>query len=1281
MFSVNPRAKKALKWFSLCLLILLISLCLSLWLMLTTERGRVWLVHSVVGVINHRTILDIEVGGLLIPSLGEWQFDSLVVYKQYQQNRETIVFAEDLRLHWQPDDLWHRQLVIDHLQVDSLDIFSQALLNIPVELQQQKPSKDLQISSPIQAQKRLLFPSIDAIRLPIELKKLKVNRLYLEGLTLKGQSIPVIELDGGLNLTEVTMQLQARSLVDKPTVIDFATSLIRANQQRANQLMVEGEVIEEADGMLGRLLLLPAQQGLDTNFRFTISQENEKYAISVDRLSLPISQHQVAIQGQLVTNQSFSQGTLSDISIDIDRSNHSFEGSWNRQALNLQLQLNQFPLKILSPWQSHVQSGHVSTEISINGSIDSPSIEGRASIDTHYKSLPLSIIVEGFASKRQANIVQLDGQWGNTVLNGAGHLDWSHSHSDFMATIEDLDILYLQDLGIALPKNMDVRLVSAEAQIKGRVQDLQGELVAQVEGQYVDEDFYLRAALRKPKHIVLIDEAHLSMAGGESVARGQFDTESLFADIKVDVNTLPLSLLQLVGIDFPSSIEGKADGEIILQGKLNVDDLSTLKTSLKANIGGRFEQQAFTITAKIHKPDQILQVDELKLSLAEGEASVTGVIDANTLRGKLAISADDFPLSLIELTRVKLPEGLSAFARADLTLEGSLREPLLEGAFGFTGRYQEIPFSLHGDGRYQQSAVTINYFNILTFDQMVLSLAGEINPQELNLQINAESLPTKLLSVLGMPIQEGEFSANFRAHGPLRLPDIDGDLRYQSTLVGYDGERGVKDINFNWQLKVKTETGVYSFYSLFERDDQPPGQVSLTIPQAFYRNFLQQEKSSQWQKLPLNFIVKGQLDLQTLSFLFDPELHRLNGKVMGNIQLKGNFAEPDIQGEISINDGRYQNPTTGTIVENIRCKLSASQYQLSFETCLANDDNSGSYLLAGKFRLPIGADRGAIDLKLQANSANILRRPDIEGEATGELEVKGDLNELLVQGDFQVSPLTVVLDATRSSNIPSIKVTKVDKIQTVDSAQSTENNLMSKTKLNVTISADQQAFLRGRGLEAELKGQVILRGSAIKPRYDGEFQTVRGVFEIFGKKFVLEHGKVIFANDAIGLDIEGVYQKSGQLVRARLSGSGEEPQLELSAEPMMAEDEILAFIIFGKSIQTMTPIEAIQLANAIQTLRGGGTFFDPIGKTRDLLGVDTLTVDTESNGEGKNEVNVGIGKYLNEKVYLELERSNNPSQPWKGNLQIELRPNLNLESSTGGSSGIEGAELRWKKDY
>jgi translocation and assembly module TamB len=86
--------------------------------------------------------------------------------------------------------------------------------------------------------------------------------------------------------------------------------------------------------------------------------------------------------------------------------------------------------------------------------------------------------------------------------------------------------------------------------------------------------------------------------------------------------------------------------------------------------------------------------------------------------------------------------------------------------------------------------------------------------------------------------------------------------------------------------------------------------------------------------------------------------------------------------------------------------------------------------------------------------------------------------------------------------------------------------------------------------------------------------------------------------------------------------------------------------------------------------------FDPIGSAPDMLGIVTLPIESAATEDGQSGINVGIGKYLNENISLELEHTPNPSQPWKGNLEIELTPSINLESSTGGQTGIESAKLK-----
>ena len=173
---------------------------------------------------------------------------------------------------------------------------------------------------------------------------------------------------------------------------------------------------------------------------------------------------------------------------------------------------------------------------------------------------------------------------------------------------------------------------------------------------------------------------------------------------------------------------------------------------------------------------------------------------------------------------------------------------------------------------------------------------------------------------------------------------------------------------------------------------------------------------------------------------------------------------------------------------------------------------------------------------------------------------------------------------------------------------------------------------------------------------------------------------MLFSDDAVSLFVQGRHVGNEITFIASLSGTMDDLKIELRTLPSLPEDEALARLLFGKSVRDITPIQAIQLASAIQTLRGEGGGFDPLGKARELLHVDSISVESQETSEGSG-VAVGVGKYITEGVYVELSRTPEPSQPWKGSVEVELSPNINLETTTGGSSGFGGVELQWKNDY
>ncbi|MEH6557930.1 MAG: translocation/assembly module TamB domain-containing protein [Oceanicoccus sp.] len=781
------------------------------------------------------------------------------------------------------------------------------------------------------------------------------------------------------------------------------------------------------------------------------------------------------------------------------------------------------------------------------------------------------------------------------------------------------------------------------------------------------------------KSLVSTDNLHVRLANSDILAKGNVNLEKNTMKLKVSASSFDLGSLAAFNIPLPDNLKATVTAaEATIHGSIK-----NPQGKLNFTANGEYEKQPFSLQSRLTKNDTTISIQQAELGVADGNISFEGSLQPETLDANIIISAESLAISPLKLIGIDLPETLEAKISTQLNLNGNLRNPAITGEAQLQGIYQTIPFVLNASGHHQDNNSQLQKLELSAFDEQVFTAAGHYQAGQFDLRAQAEKIPSQLLSVFGWYLQPGKFGADIHARGSLQNPTLNGYVNYATVLNGYDNEGDKKDINVLWNLDINTDADVVSFKSTLTRDNYQPALLLLKIPaQPYIHYLLKQNQSPDSEGIPLHASLKGDFSLQTVSFLLNPDTHLLTGDLNTDMVIGGTFAKPSLTGMIHINEARYENPVTGTVIEDIDCVLTAEKITLNVDSCQATDGHQGQYALTGAVDLPVDHSLGRVDMKLQSQSANVLRRPDIESEATGEILLSGDFTSLLATGNLEVAPFTAVFDTNFSSGIARINVEEIESLQDLSPPISRKISAPPTIRFDLVITASQQAYLRGHGLEAELEGKIEIHGDLKKPLYDGEFRTVRGYFDLFNKKFDLEQGQVNFANNTLSLAVVGIYENDDQRIRADMSGTNDEIKISFSAVPSIPEDEILAFIIFGKPIQSITAFEAVQLALAVQKLQSGGSsFFDPIGKTRDVLGIDTLSIESAENEAGDNSVNVGIGKYLNEKVYLELERTPNPSQPWKGNLDIEVTPDIDLRSSTGTQGDIERVELKWKSDY
>jgi translocation and assembly module TamB len=190
----------------------------------------------------------------------------------------------------------------------------------------------------------------------------------------------------------------------------------------------------------------------------------------------------------------------------------------------------------------------------------------------------------------------------------------------------------------------------------------------------------------------------------------------------------------------------------------------------------------------------------------------------------------------------------------------------------------------------------------------------------------------------------------------------------------------------------------------------------------------------------------------------------------------------------------------------------------------------------------------------------------------------------------------------------------------------------------VNASAPGRVAVEGLGLESEWGVVLALRGTVSDPRIGGSARLVRGDYTFAGTRFELTRGRILFdANGPIDprLDILAEASRNGTNVDIAIAGNAQSPAITFSSDPALPEEEILARLLFGGSVTSLSATDAVQLAAALAALQGGGGGLDPIGQLRRSIGLDQLRIISADPLIGRG-TGIAIGKNITRSLYVEL---------------------------------------------
>jgi translocation and assembly module TamB len=229
--------------------------------------------------------------------------------------------------------------------------------------------------------------------------------------------------------------------------------------------------------------------------------------------------------------------------------------------------------------------------------------------------------------------------------------------------------------------------------------------------------------------------------------------------------------------------------------------------------------------------------------------------------------------------------------------------------------------------------------------------------------------------------------------------------------------------------------------------------------------------------------------------------------------------------------------------------------------------------------------------------------------------------------------------------------------------------------LDLQINAPGRIFLRGRGIDAEFGGAIRIAGSSAAVIPSGQFDLIRGRISILGTRLDLTEGSATLQGDFDPfLSLRAESRAGGYRIIISVEGPASAPDISLSSEPFLPEDEVLAQLLFGRSVSSLSPVQLLQLADAASSLAGGSTNGGILSNLREGLGLDDLDLQTDDEGNAA----VRAGRYLSDNVYTDVTIGAEGESELS--LNIDLTPDITARGSFS-SDGGSGIGVFFERDY
>jgi autotransporter translocation and assembly factor TamB len=578
--------------------------------------------------------------------------------------------------------------------------------------------------------------------------------------------------------------------------------------------------------------------------------------------------------------------------------------------------------------------------------------------------------------------------------------------------------------------------------------------------------------------------------------------------------------------------------------------------------------------------------------------------------------------------------------------------------------------------RVDRDGIAFEELDLMLEDQQLLA-SGWISPNAAEAlrvefpQLDAARL-SEIAAALGAPANAVEIAGEVAGHlqwdGPIVEPTLAGRLRWSDARLG--------DLVFE-----RIEAGLDTSEGMVEIDSHwtYEGRVALDVDVVLPSSRILTDPASLLDDPRMSLRARADaFELASLARFLPPAVSSLAGSLTANLRATGGRFPANVSGELTIERGAATlRALGGQLLSPISARASLADNHVELDGFQIGEEDAQ---IRGVGKLGISSGRpGAIDLHLRFENYAIDAPGLVKGTLDGPIDLTGTADAPVLRGSLELSDLKVQIPEPDSVELKEILVISADgnDAGAVPREGEAAAPLLDSLRLDLDVAVRRNSWARGRGAEIELQGNLEAKKDPQQPLLlSGIFETVRGTYQIYGRRFRIDRGEVVLDGAADVdpvLDIRAEHRVRDVKLFALLAGRLSEPTLRFESEPELSETDIASYLFLGRPADAVSSEEQPALDAAAVQIAAGAALSEFERLFGGTLPVDMLDVRIEGEGE-ESEVRAGFGKYVGERLFLYYEHGFGDEPEEELRAEYELTPHWSVESTLSTDDDV-GADL------